>query len=66
MGYHGVGGGIKDAVPGEASRALHRDGSLYPVFIPGQPLVANSLLAIGPVYPGRWVDDLCSGQSLLG
>ena len=45
------GTGIKDAVPQEDIRALHRDGSLYPVYIPGQPLVANSLLAIDAFSP---------------
>jgi ectoine hydroxylase-related dioxygenase (phytanoyl-CoA dioxygenase family) len=40
--------GIKRVKPGQDGRALHRDGVIYPIRVPGQPIVANSLLALDP------------------
>lgn len=47
-----AGAGFKDAqAVGDDVRALHRDGAIYPVRIPGKPLVMNTLLAIDEFKP---------------
>jgi|TARA_B110000263_G_C15270450_1_gene493216 ectoine hydroxylase-related dioxygenase (phytanoyl-CoA dioxygenase family) len=40
--------GIKRIRPGQKGGAMHRDGQIYPMRVSGQPIVANSLLALDP------------------
>jgi ectoine hydroxylase-related dioxygenase (phytanoyl-CoA dioxygenase family) len=61
-GVKSSGVGIKDVVPGEDIRALHRDDSIYPISSPGGPLVANSLLAIDPFTPLRGSTTFVAGS----
>ena len=40
--------GIKRVKPGQNGGEMHRDGRIYPLRVPGRPIVANSLLALDP------------------
>lgn len=60
-----AGAGFKDAQSGEEDvRSLHRDGAIYPVRIPGKPLVLNTLLAIDEFTPESGSTTFVPGSHL--
>ena len=60
-----AGTGFKDAyTDGEDVRSLHRDGAIYPVRIPGKPLVLNTLLAIDEFTPEKGSTTFVPGSHL--
>ncbi len=60
-----AGTGFKDAYTRERDvRSLHRDDAIYPVRIPGKPLVLNTLLAIDEFTPESGSTTFVPGSHL--
>lgn len=56
--------GIKRVMPGDKGREMHRDGGIYPIRVPGRPIVTNCLLALDPFTKEVGATTIVPGSQL--